>query len=360
MMLQFREFADHTARRLPLYRRLADGAAQDRDVAARLLMAQPNQRVPVLLFAAVHDVLLAGVPAPLGEWYVSVTGTPRPVGHGADDPWPHFRELVLDHEGVAERIRTRSTQTNEIGRCTTLLPALAQVERESPGGDRPLGLVEVGASAGLNLLLDRYGYRYEPSRREVSPGRSLVLSCQERGRRPVPVPEAPPAIAGRVGLDLRPVDLDDADQARWLVACQWPDQPERVHRSRAAIALAQVEPPRVVAGDAVDDLAPLVAAVPDHALPLVFATWVLSYLAPERRHALVALLDRLGAARDLTLVYADIPALIDGMPVPGRPDGGPDGPATALVRIDWRDGRRSGRRLADQHPHGTWVEWLDR
>ena len=62
--------------------------------------------------------------------------------------------------------RTRSTQTNEVGRCAALLPALTQLAVDAPGaphgGGRPLGLVEVGASAGLNLLVDRYGYEYEP------------------------------------------------------------------------------------------------------------------------------------------------------------------------------------------------------
>lgn len=358
----FGEFATYTARSLPLYRRLAGATAQDREVVARLLLAHPDQRIIVLLFAAVHDVLLAGEDDPLAAWYPSVTDPARPVGDGDDDPWPHFRRLVLDHPGVAERLATRGTQTNEVGRCAVLLPALAEVAATAPGappgGARPLGLVEIGASAGLNLLLDRYGYRYEPAGGEVNPTSPLVLDCGLRGRRRTPVPVETPTIATAVGLDRDPVDLSDRDRARWLVACQWPDQPERIQRARTAMALAHGDPPRVVAGDAVDDLAPLVEAVGDFALPVVTATWVLCYLPAGRRAALLGELDRLGAERDLTFVFAEQPAQVPGIDVPPRPDGQPDGLPTALVRLDWRDGVRAAARLADTHPHGSWLEWL--
>ncbi len=358
----FREFAAHAARKLPLYGHLARHLAADPEAAGRLALAPPVQAVPTLLFAAVHDALLAGDGDPLAAWYGSLTDPPRPVGPGEDDPWPHFRRLLLHDPHVARDLRTRSTQTNEVGRCAALLPALAQIAADAPGappgGSRPLGLVEVGSSAGLNLLLDRYGYRYEPEGTEIDPSSPLTLTCTLRGELRPSLPVDPPPIASRVGLDLHPVDLSDPRQARWLVACQWPDQPERLHRARLAIALAHGDAPRVVTGDAVDDLAPLVHAVGEHVLPVVFATWALAYLTEERQQAFLSELDRLGAERDLSLVFAEEPSFAPGLPIPPRPDGAPNGPATALVRVDWRRGDRAARRLADLHPHGTWMEWL--
>ena len=85
---------------------------------------------------------------------------------------------------------------------------------------------------------------------------------------------------------------------------------------------------------------------------------MLNYLGAERQRAFLAALDRLATERDLSLVYAEQPELVPGLAVPPRPDGRPDGAATALVRVDWRNGARTARRLADQHPHGTWLEWL--
>lgn len=378
---RFEDLATTAARDLPLYRHLCLASAADGEVAARLLLApEPEQRVPTLLLGAVHDVLLGGLSDELAAWYGSITDPVRPIGTGADDPWPHFRRLALTDPDVEQRLRTRSTQTNEVGRCAVLLPALAQVAASAPGapdgGARPLGLVEIGASAGLNLLLDRYGYCYRPTAMgqvvpagdglqvgagpvEVNPEAFVSLDCTLRGPVPVPLPTEVPTIASRVGLDRHPVDLSDRDDARWLVACQWPDQPERVHRARAAVALAHGDHPTVIEGDAVDDLAPLVERVGDFALPVVVATWVLAYLPPSGQAELLAVLDTLGGERDLTLLFAEQPVLVPEMGVPPRPDGAVYEGPTALVRIDWRDGRRLDPvRLADMHPHGTWLEWL--
>ncbi len=373
----FGEWADGAVRRLPLYRRLCEGTADDPEVADRVLLSpDPGQRIPNLLLAAVHDVVLARGEGPdvdgdpdvvaLSAWYSSVSDETRPVGPGADDPWPHFRRLALHHPGVEQRLRTRSTQTNEVGRCATLLLALGGLMVEG----RPLGLVEVGASAGLNLLLDRYGYRYT---RDVGGGDSttvgapdspLVLACSWRGPIEPPIPGGLPTIASRVGVDRAPIDLSDPARARWLVACQWPDQPERVHRARIALDLARGRHPLVEAGDAVADVARLVDGVDAGVLPVVISTWVLSYLAPDRQRSFVAELDRIGAERDVSLVFAEQPDVVPGLvqvgALPPRPDGIPEGSATALVRVDWRGGERLARRLADQHPHGSWVEWLDR
>jgi hypothetical protein len=393
-MWLFGAWADGAVRKLPLYRRLCAAASEDGEVAARLLLSpEPGQRIPNLLLAAVHDVLLEGSDSPLGSWYATVVPdgeAVRPVGEGPDDPWPHFRALALDDPEVAQRLATRATQTNEVGRCAALLPALTAIAAEA---GRPLALVEIGASAGLNLVLDRYGYRYvvdgprpgtEPEAdmevpwasapvvpdavadvpagsvvAEVNAASPLVLECRLRGPGRPDLSAAPPSIVHRIGLDLRPVDLGDPDQARWLLACQWPDQPERCRRARAAIELAVVgEHPEVARGDAVEGTPALLAGVPDGPVPVVVATWVLSYLEAERQRELVSRIDEVGRERDLSFVFADEPGLVPGLPVPSRPDGRADSSATALVRLDWRDGVRTDHRLADLHPHATWMEWL--
>lgn len=373
VMGRLTSFADMAEReRMPLYHRLASAAAGDADVVDRLLFAHPDQRNPPLLLAAVHDVLLAGDDHRLRAWYPSVVPDARPVGQGTEDPWPPFRELVLDHGDVETNLRERSTQTNEVGRCAALLPALTEVADTAPGsppgGTRPLGLVEVGASAGLNLLLARYDYHYAPDPDHhrgdevhiVDGDSPVVLDCQLRGPIRPPLPQVAPAIASAIGLDLQPVDLRDRLRSRWLVACQWPEQHDRLHRLRAAIALAHGDPPRVVAGDAVDDLAGAIDTVAAFVLPVVFATWSLSYLTEARQWAVLAELDRIGTDRELTFLLADQPTIVPGLPVPPRPDGRQDHRATALVRIDWRDGHRQEPvLLADLHPHGTWLEWLD-
>ncbi|MGN6693246.1 MAG: DUF2332 domain-containing protein [Aquihabitans sp.] len=381
---RFRVFAEQVVPRLPLYRRLCEGVADDLDVCATLLAAEPDQRTPNLLLAAVHDVLLSGALEPLSAWYPSISGpNPSPsarsraVGRGEDDPWPHFRRLALGDDRVAERIRTRTTQTNEVGRSATLFPGLYQATYAAssapPGALRPLGIVEIGASAGLNLHPGAYGYRYTVSKRSADAGQTLIagrtftsvgmsarlmLDCELRGDQVPPLPEGALPIASAVGLDISPIDLADPDDTRWLEACQWPEQLERLAQLRAAIALARLDPPEVVQGDAVDDIRRLVDQVPGEALPVVTSTWVLTYLPIHRQRALMQVMDEIGADRDVAMVLSEQPERIPGVDVPPRPDGAPDGRSTALVRLEWRDGERIAVRLADQHPHGRWLEWL--
>src|SRR5262245_9581969 len=166
---------------------------------------------------------------------------------------------------------TRRTQTNEVGRCSILLPALP------PG---PLALVEVGASAGLCLLLDRFHYQLGPTTlgERASP---VHLRCRNTG--PVPVPTKLPTIVWRRGLAANPIDVRDEGAVRWLLACVWADHPDRRRRLEGAIELARAHPLVVNAGDLVDDLPPLLAAVPEDAQLVVFHSAVLGYLDLDRR-----------------------------------------------------------------------------
>ena len=148
--------------------------------------------------------------------------------------------------------------------------------------------------------------------------------------------------------------MSDDAQARWLEACVWPDQADRFHRLVAAIAIARDHPPEIVRGDAVAALAPTVDLVGAAAHPVVTNSWVLNYLTGDQRSAYLAELDRIGAQRDLSWVYAEAPALIPELPVAPDPK---DPHRTVLSLARWRSGQRTVRHLATVHPHGFWIHW---
>lgn len=187
---------------------------------ASLLAAAPEeQQLPVLLLAAVHFIVLTEPEFDLARWYPSVSDDPA-----AGAPSPAFAQLCADRaDQIRDIVSTRSVQTNEVGRCSLLLPALAAIASDVG----PLGLVDVGTRAGLNLQLDRYEHVYEPGG-TVGPSSPVRLECSTRGS--VQVPVSMPSIARRVGLDRAPVDLNDPDAATWLLACIWPDQADRLAR----------------------------------------------------------------------------------------------------------------------------------
>ena len=250
---RYQRFADAEAKgRSALYETLARHVAQSKRVLAFLDRLPQDRQQPNLLFAAMR--LVAGTPASPAE----------------------FDAAIADHaETITEIMRTRTTQTNEPGRCAVLLPALARIEG-------PLALIEVGASAGLCLLPDAYGYDW--GHQALAPparfaAMAPVLACAATQN--TPLPSRHPEIVWRAGLDLNPLDMSKDDDVAWLEQLVWPEHHERLARLRKAIDIARSERPRVEAGDLRRDLPGLIAAAPRDATVVVFHTAVLAYVTQQ-------------------------------------------------------------------------------
>ena len=302
--------------RSSLYTEFANGVADDPELLAFLESLPQEKRQPNLLFAAVR--YLAGL---------------QP-GYDA------FRATVLDRrDEMAAIMLARRTQTNEPARCATLLPALSLLPQ-------PLALLEVGASAGLCLLPDRYGYVYGTHRIEGHAG-APVFSCQPRG--PVPLPSRAPQVVWRAGIDLNPLDVADPDDVHWLSCLVWPGEGDRAERLASAIELARQDPPRVVRGDLIDRLAETAADAPPKATLVVFHSAVLAYLTLQRRAEFaeaVRDLDAVWLSNEGPRVLSDLPRFPRELPAPDP------GPAPFLLT---QDGRKA---LAFVDGHGAWIRWF--
>jgi len=257
---------------------------------------------------------------------------------------PELRAFLKRRGGeVGEVMRSRRTQTNEVGRCAVLLAAL-------PAG--PLALVEVGASAGLCLLLDRFHYDFGSTRIGVASS-PVQLRCALA--RPAPLPSAIPQIVWRQGLDLNPIDVRDGDAIRWLLACIWADHPERRRRLEGAIALARVEPPAVRAGHLVDDLPALLAEAPEGAQLVVFHSAVLSYVSQDHRRAFADVLAEASKGRDVLWVSNEASGIVREVTALAPPLGEH---RFLLGRTRFTNGHRQDELLALAHPHGAELAWL--
>ncbi len=366
----FRAFADVVERDGgTTYARICRGVADDPEVLSLLDAAPPAQQRPLLLLAAVHFLLLSGDDHVLCEFYDTVAalrgGDPGAPGGSPDgDVAAVFAGFCAERRSqLEELIATRTTQTNEIGRCNALLPGLCHVA-ELHGRETTLSLLDLGTSAGLNLLFDDYFFTYgtpEGNSRVAGVASSEVrLRCTVRDGLDSLPDLALPAMAERVGLDLSPVDLYSDDEARWLLACQWPDNPERFGRLLAAVENARVtgRAPRLERGDMVEDLADVVATVSGEEPLVVFHSWVAAYLDEERQRALTAGVRALDGAggRPVHHLYLEAAYETPGLPTPPRTDpGGRGDVATALVLVPAGGGEPV--RLADAHPHGRWLRW---
>jgi hypothetical protein len=364
---QFRLFAQGAARDgATTYDAISRGVADDPDILALIGEAPVAQRRPNLLLAAVHYLLLAGADHPLADHYDTVQlvrGTNHPPPAADHDVTVDFRDFCLEHRAaLLELIAVRSTQTNEVGRCAALLPALNVIASRYPDG-QPLSLLDLGTSAGLNLLFDSYGYRYrqrsDDALRTAGLATSQVqLECVVRGAFTDLPPLALPAIAERTGIDASPIDPTSDDGARWLLACLWPDNLTRFARLRGALAEARTtpHPSRIVRGDIVDGLAPVVAGLAADGPLVVFHSWVAAYLSEARQAQLVEAVRTVSSRRPVHHLYLESPRETPGLPTPPSPSSSPTaGLATALVHLD-ADGS-APVRLADVHHHGKWLQW---
>jgi len=315
--------------------------------------------------AAVHFLLLSGAEHPLAAFYDTV-GVVRDIPSGSrprGDVAAAFADFCHLHRTELERlIATRSTQTNEVGRCSALLPGLCHIASEYEGQE-PLSLLDLGTSAGLNLLFDDYAYTYRAAeggaiRTAGAADSAVALECSVRDDLTYLPELRSPVMAERVGLDLSPVDPFSDEDALWLLACQWPDNPERFGRLRAALAnvRAAAHPPRLERGDMLTDLPRVAASMPGNGPLVVFHSWVAAYLREEEQRSLTEQVAELDALRPVHHLYCESPFETPGLPTPPSPvpREGPD-LATTLVHIGPRG--RAAVRLADTHPHGYWIRW---
>jgi hypothetical protein len=314
----------------PLYAALARRIARDNDVLA---LARHVQRPPVpnVLLAAVH-FLLADSPAhPLARFYASLSEQALP----GEDAYPDFREFVVANRArLIPLLETRITQTNEVGRCSSLMPALTAVHRL--GDVRPLALIDVGCSAGLHLHWDRYFYDYGTAT-AGDPASPVKIRCELRGPVMPPLPPSFPECVFRLGIDLNPVDLSDPVERRWFEALIWPEHAARRRLAGAAIAVLVSDPPRLVKGDATLVLEAQLHQVPPDTRLVVYNSAALCQGGLADQNAVRSVLAAASSRRPVYWLYCENEEVL-------------------LRTLD--NGNMMERKLANKDGHGRWLEWL--
>lgn len=276
----------------PLYADLLDAVATDvvhGGVCTRLLApfaeAPFGDAVLLRLLAAVHLLVLDGSDPGLAAHYPSAGGVPGPAVGLA------FLDAVARHEARLADLVHVGVQTNEVGRSVALLGGFVELARLG----LPLRILELGASAGLNLRFDRY--RYEAGTESFGPADARVRFVDPWIGR-VPDLGVTVQVASRQGCDLQPIDpLTEAGRLL-LRAYLWPDQPQRRARLDAAIDSARDQPVTIDRADAVTWLSERLAEPAPGQVTVVVHSIMLQYLSAAARQALLGVLESNGAAAD--------------------------------------------------------------
>ncbi|GMK40181.1 hypothetical protein PCCS19_32360 [Paenibacillus sp. CCS19] len=332
---QFRLFAARECRgSSELYGYLAVGIADNPQLLQLALHAKPGQPIPNMLLGAVHYLLLSGVEHPLADYYPNLAGENALEPSRAIYAFATFCEQY--EQDIIALLTSRLVQTNEVRRCAYLYPGFGMIYELAR---KPLALIEIGTSAGLQLLWDRYSYCYDGRQKYGNEQSELVITGEIRGDNVPPMLASSPPVISRVGVDLHVNNLNDSDDYLWLRALIWPEHQERIVRFDQAAAQVKEHRPHLVEGNGVELLPGIAASVSRESALCVFHTHVANQFSPQDKAALEAHIQKLGGERDVYHLYNNM--------------------SDSYLHLDYYVGGREHRlTLAQTDGHGRWFRWL--
>ena len=330
----------------PMYAALLEQVALDleaggpsSEVLADHAEAPGPSATALRLLGSGHRLGLERGAGPLATYYPSVGGTWEVEGG-----WAAFRTLLAEEPDAVREWLDRPPQTNEVGRSAALMAGLLALTSEH--GDVPVRLAEIGSSAGLNLLADRFRYTTAEGR-SVGPTESPVV-LEQAWTGDVPIDAPWPRLVERLGSDVMPVDVTTTAGRLALTAYVWPDQATRHERLRGALALAERTPVRVrraAAREVADDL-----ELSEGSLTVLWHSVMWKYLDAAEQDHVRRRLDALGEQATPAAPFAHL-FLESTRRAPGREH------EYLVVLESWPAGTR--RVLATSRGHGLPTEWED-
>src|SRR5262245_5205050 len=320
----------------PFYGQLLDSAAADVERGGpcwRAVSGEMPRRtaLPLRFMGGVHRLVLAGEAPDLARFYPSASADPDP-----GDPWPAFSAAVAEHEHELRALVKQPNQTNEVRRSAALACGFLLVARET---GLPLRLLELGASAGLNLRWDRYAYR-AGGESWGNPASPVVL---DEFSGPCPVFDVHAEVVERRGCDVIPIDAASPDAALTLRSLVWADQVDRLRLLEAALSVAAGEPVELARESASSWLPRETGSLAPGAATVVFHSYVEQFFGTVAARRIGAAIDSAGsrATPDAPFAYMKLE---------------PEGKRLVLRLRLWPGGEE--RVVASCTHHGADVQWL--
>ena len=289
---------------------------------------------------SVHRLVLEGRAPELARHYPSAGGEPG----RAQETWDVFRRTVEENPEDLNALVGEPCQTNEVGRSRALIGGFLHVARET---GLPLRILEVGASAGLNLRWDHYGYR-AGDLAWGEPASPVQFDDVYEGTRPPFDIRA--VVDERTGCDLHPVDPTTDEGRLALRSCVWADQAERFSLLDAALEVTRLVPAPVERADATEWLERTLREPTDERATVVFHSVVMDQAPQETRNRIRRAIEEAGprARTDAPLAWLRMEgsysyALLRFLP-------------HEVWLTSWPGGQE--RKVADTGAHGRPVRWI--
>ncbi len=296
---RFIRFAEECQSSSTLYEHLSHHIAHDEDLLELSSYAQKGQPVPNLFFAAVHYLLLNGKEHKLKQYYPSLVKQPETEGVFA-----YFKDFCLTYSAeIIPLLKHKLVQTNEVRRCAYLYPSFCYIYDQVK---KPLALIEIGTSSGLQLLWDQYSYSYGTGITYGNLKSGVHITSEIRGSFSPLLLNTSPPVSDRIGVDLHVNDVLNPEDMKWLQALIWPEHRERRELLIQASQCAEQTPVRLIEGDGVAMLPQLCDQISPDSLICVFHTHVANQIPAEGKKRLMDTIQEIGNTRDIAHLYNNI------------------------------------------------------
>lgn len=329
--LKFRNFAFHECNESsPLYEFLSLKIAEDEKMIELASSAGKGQPVPNLLFGAVHYLLLKGYKHRLSDFYPSITSHPKQL----ENSYPAFADFCQKYsDELIVLLKSKIVQTNEVRRCAYLYPVFSHIFKKIK---KPLALIEIGTSAGLQLFVDKYSYSYGSDVLFGNLDSEVHLSSVIKGEKTQLLQMKKPVVATRIGIDLHINDVRNTEDFLWLKALIWPEHSERLELFEKAASYVSNQTLSLIEGDGVEILKSLATKIPEDQVVCVFHTHVANQMPDETKGKLLRQIAKIGDRRDIFHIYNNI--------------------YDSKLHLDYYlDGKESLNTIGETEGHGRWF-----
>jgi len=328
----FRSFAVECQETSPLYEFLSLKIAKCDDILKLCKHARSGQPPANILFGAVHHLLLNGRKHPLEQFYPSIVTKPLSI----KDSFSYFLNFCQTYrKDIIHLLQTKLVQTNEINRCAYLYPVFSYIYDVVK---KPLAFIEIGTSAGLQLIWDKYRYSYDERHFFGDPESSVYLTSKVRGGGLPEISWKIPPITERIGIDLHVNDVTEREDYLWLLSLIWPEHHERRERFIQAAQLMDSSDIQLIEGDGIARLEELIAMTTSSSVVCLFHTHVANQFSQDQKNNLLQKVENIGQKRNIVHIYNNMWDL-------------------KLYIDSYIDGEQKRSVVGAVDGHGKWFTW---
>ena len=333
---RFKAFAEkECAGSSELYEFLALKISDDGELLDLSSHSREGQPIPNLFLGAVHYLLLNGNDHRLRNYYSSIVERPKPT----EESFPHFKDFCSTYKDqIIPILREKMVQTNEVRRCGYLYPAFTYIFEKI---NKPLALIEIGTSAGFQLLWDKYSYSCCSDEIFGNMNSNVHIKSEVKGNNTPPFSNEVPAISHRYGIDLHINDISNKEDALWLNSLIWPEHKKRrkLFTQASACVWNNKDTLHLIQGNGVELLPDLAEKIPETSVICVFHTHVANQMPSVVKRNLLANVRTISEKKDVFHIYNNI---WDG-----------------FLHLDsYINGKEDNKVIAETDGHGRWFTWM--